>query len=734
MQENKHQEGKREILNVSFFLIVSLLIISSLSISSLAQTETTTVVLLNGSLSTVTLNFTEQIQTHEFFVILPWSDITSATINFTGIATTSGTTGTADAILVTDVSGSMRDQKIIDAKAADHLFVNTVNTSNVQVGLVKYDSCSDPIRDVLPLTRDKVLLNDTISTYSVLGYTNICHGLYNAVAELTKSPSGNMHIILMTDGQANRYIDLNTGKCSSTDDTTRAKACARAVARIANSSGIIVHTVAFGKDADTALLQDIAALTGGEAHSASSGDELIALYKKIAQEITRTSYVTPNVSDGLWATNQGFVGNAVWTDADCGWTASCVNFRNYLQAQIDVCPTMECRVYFSVSSLTQGQLIVSDLSIKTIPKGAITCTGNDLKYLMQQGTRITIPMEQVFVQTGEFGDINGTKITMPANSGVAISVSADFSEIYADYVGPLSGDVLVRINLTTDQGYVSEGCPIIFTAEASQFGSITCRNAQAPRIILGSATREILFGEIFSFDYTNPIGVLSSFSTSPAVPANVQVTHSFPALRMYAQRTSNAFSEIVGVQLRTDIGVVSPICPIEFTSIESKCSKTICQTHINNNDFNGFIAADCADGGISVFNPTPAIIDDLYPQLRDVQYTVSSFTSGINPISGPFQISPSSGGKDMTYFVSGPTVVDREQGIGVIKLRLGNSLQENTFCPILTKYVYDPLPATNPESELLVTGSKAIIGYYDRSGNIMTRGPYIFTAKVWLRK
>jgi Mg-chelatase subunit ChlD len=717
-------------------LLVLLLTVLIFVLSSTAQTVYTTYINLNDTFQSVTLNFTEQVETHEFYVTLPWSDITSATINFTGIATVSATTRSADAILVTDVSGSMNtNSKIVYAKQADHDFVNTVNTSNIRVGLVKYDSCSDPFRDVLPLTRDKVLLNNTISSYIAENYTNICQGLHNAVMELNKSPSDNMHIILMTDGQANRYIDLTTGRCYSNSDTTRARACARAVARIANSTGIIVHTVAFGSDADTALLRDIASITGGEAHDASSGEDLIELYKKIAQDITQTSYVTPNVSEGLWATDQAFVGNAVWTDEDCGSsTVTCVNFRDYLQAQIDACPTMECRVYFSVSSLTEGQLIVSNLSIKTIPKGAITCTGNPLRYLMQSGTRITIPTDHVFVQTGEFGVINGTQITMPANSGVAISVASDYSEIYAESASPLGGEVVVWINLTTNQGYVSEGCPIIFTSDASQFGSITCRNAQAPRYILGTSQRSIPFNAIFTFDNNNPIGEFSSFSTNPSVPRNIQISHNFQTSEITALRTSNGFSETVGVQLRTNLGVVSPECPIEFTSIESQCSRQECQDYLQDDDIEGFLSRGCNDDGITVFNPTPVDLDVFYPQLRDVQYTVNSFTSGINPPFGAFEISPSFGGKDMIYNIYGTDVLHNGMGVGVIKLQLGNSLQENIFCPLLTKSVYDSLPAIDPTSELLVTGSKAIIGYYDRSGTIRTRGPYIFTAKVWLRK
>ena len=65
-------------------------------------------------------------------------------MNIVGIPSVSpaGAPNKSDVVIVTDVSGSMKnDNKLKDAKAADTLFVNSVNAAYTHVGLVKYSDC-----------------------------------------------------------------------------------------------------------------------------------------------------------------------------------------------------------------------------------------------------------------------------------------------------------------------------------------------------------------------------------------------------------------------------------------------------------------------------------------------------------------------------------------------------------------------------------------------------------------
>ncbi len=95
-------------------------------------------------------------------------------------------TGSSDAILITDVSGSMGwGGKLTAAKVADKKFVNTVlGYPGMKVGLVSYESSVD---DTHPLSDDNVSLINEIDGYSASGCTCISCGIQEAT-DMLKEP------------------------------------------------------------------------------------------------------------------------------------------------------------------------------------------------------------------------------------------------------------------------------------------------------------------------------------------------------------------------------------------------------------------------------------------------------------------------------------------------------------------------------------------------------------------
>lgn len=723
MQVNKKIAKRESGVVYLFMLILPLFEILFFASPVYAQFDQT-YILLNDTYSSVYLSFTENTSSHEFYITLPRGNVDSASLSFTGVATAGVRNVSADVVIVTDVSGSMAGAKIQSAREADYLFVNTVDTQYITIGLVKYSTCPTYNLDVLPITNNKTRLNNTISTYVASGSTNICKGLMLAINELELAArTTNLNILLMTDGQANYYYNESTDRCISS--TTRAMQCTRDMAARAASLGIKVYAIGFGTGADMTLLGQVAAITGGEAHYAPTGEQLKELYESIALEISAASYIVPNVSDGAWLANQSFSGNATWTDANCGWMgANCVNFKEWLQQQLDACTTQFCRVNFTISSPSYGDLIVSDLSINTSPKGSITCEQNTPEYLLQPDTSLRIPLEDVFVFDGEIGAVNAIQVI----NSTGVIVRED-SPLWINVTNNgLNGTKAVYLRLSTNQSITSSLCPVIFSTNETLFGNITCKYP-SQEYILSSSPRTVPLTNIFEFNGYS--GEPVSLFVDSAVDVNI--TSGLPN-NIIIEREKESLSETARVRIQTNRGVYSPSCAVDFLSIYSRCGQAQCQPLISAGDIEGLINNGCTDGQLRVVNPSWVSLHRLYPELNVLeQYTVNSFTS-INPPGGYFIIDPSSGNKFVVFSITGPSLLDGDTGIGVIRFYIDNPNEIYTYCPILIKSSFEPQIATDIETDLLVTGSRAVLGYRDQYGQIIAQGPFIFTAKVWLRK
>jgi Ca-activated chloride channel family protein len=183
------------------------------------------------------------------------------------------TTQPADVMLVLDVSTSMGDQgtsgdtKLEEAKEAAREFLSTINPS-IRSGLIIF---ADRAQMLLTLTEDKNVTRKKVDELSCGGWTAMGDGIGLAVEALSESLNDDRYILLMSDGASNREE-----KYSPED--------ARDLAAV---NGIIVHTVAFGGDADRALLQNIADTTGGEFFFAATGRQLVDAFTEIADGINQ---------------------------------------------------------------------------------------------------------------------------------------------------------------------------------------------------------------------------------------------------------------------------------------------------------------------------------------------------------------------------------------------------------------------------------------------------------------
>ncbi|MGI0026614.1 MAG: VWA domain-containing protein [Nitrosopumilaceae archaeon] len=175
----------------------------------------------------------------------------------------------SNVILIIDTSGSMADENKLDyAKSAANQFVSTIltnNSANYKIGLVSF---ADQPNIISQLTNNQKDLSNGISTLEANGQTAMGDAIVAATQLLQQSePQKGKVILLLTDGISN----------AGSDPVTDAQTAAQ--------DGIIIYTVGYGVDADAATLSEISSITGGQYYPASSGNQLISSFSKIANLI-----------------------------------------------------------------------------------------------------------------------------------------------------------------------------------------------------------------------------------------------------------------------------------------------------------------------------------------------------------------------------------------------------------------------------------------------------------------
>ncbi|MCK5612407.1 VWA domain-containing protein [Candidatus Pacearchaeota archaeon] len=191
---------------------------------------------------------------------------------------------------LTDLSGSMNLQgKIEIAKAANKVFVDYIlNSSGTRAGLIGYQT--DSVQEYYhPLSTDDVSLKSKIDEWLGNAATCVCCGINDGVEKLLNEsdPGAPKSLVVMSDGKANV-------KCSEQGTGAASTDAIKAACDAYNNYGIKVYSIAFGDDADQETLQDIASCGNGNYYYGGI-DQMVELYKKIAEDIIRANYVEQTV-------------------------------------------------------------------------------------------------------------------------------------------------------------------------------------------------------------------------------------------------------------------------------------------------------------------------------------------------------------------------------------------------------------------------------------------------------
>ncbi|MCK5832012.1 MAG: VWA domain-containing protein, partial [Methylococcales bacterium] len=176
----------------------------------------------------------------------------------------------ADTMMVIDKSGSMRKTKegypLQKAKNAAIFFANkALSFSNNQVGVASFNSYGTLDQ---ALTTNPSLVSPAINGLTAVGGTRIHAGLEIGLQEiLNNSVAPKRIVILLTDGNSPDEADV-------IQDANDAKA-----------DGVIIYTIGYGNDVNTALLQSVADITGGQYYSTPLNSDLEGIFDEISQNI-----------------------------------------------------------------------------------------------------------------------------------------------------------------------------------------------------------------------------------------------------------------------------------------------------------------------------------------------------------------------------------------------------------------------------------------------------------------
>lgn len=338
-------------------------------------------------LTTIRLSFPQEFLTRTFFVRVPNGTVAEARMRIQGFNMQGLKGQPRDVIIVTDLSGSMSQTvdgvvKLVSARDADKSFISNVDTNYIQVGLVNYSTVAQLNQ---PLMTNKVTLNTSINRYRAGSYTNLGAALQLAINELNSARAQRLgtkkYILLMTDGWPNC---LSSGSCADDPATNRAaEAWVLSLARTANQSNITIFAISFGNcgilyssggggsTAHCVFMENVSNQTRGGMHfHAPNGDDLVDIYNSIAEMIEVNNLTTPTIRSASplsmfgWSYPDFYNGDVLWNGASCGSGASCTDFRNLIQSNLNACSSSPCDIGFSVYSPTIGMLNLSDLFIE----------------------------------------------------------------------------------------------------------------------------------------------------------------------------------------------------------------------------------------------------------------------------------------------------------------------------------------------------------------------------------
>jgi uncharacterized protein YegL len=169
-------------------------------------------------------------------------------------------------VIAMDRSYSMRGRKIEYAKEAARAALDLLEEQH-RFGVVAFDS-RPHIAVPMQEARAKRRADDQISRIQASGQTNIYPALGTVLAMLEGESARTKHVILLSDGE------------------TQAADFPMLLARM-REAGIVLSTVALGKDGDVELMKRLAELGGGRHYLASGAEAIPQIFVEETRKITR---------------------------------------------------------------------------------------------------------------------------------------------------------------------------------------------------------------------------------------------------------------------------------------------------------------------------------------------------------------------------------------------------------------------------------------------------------------
>ena len=171
--------------------------------------------------------------------------------------------------LVVDRSGSMQGSKLREAKRCVLDLVKRMNPED-QVGVVQYDDHVDTVMPLSPVEQVSSVIEDLVLGITANGSTDLHAGWLRGGEMLAPSAGQNAtcHVILLSDGQANRGIQTINRICEQVSALAEA--------------GVTTTTVGLGEDFNEELMTAMAQAGHGRAHY---GERAIDLAETFDAEI-----------------------------------------------------------------------------------------------------------------------------------------------------------------------------------------------------------------------------------------------------------------------------------------------------------------------------------------------------------------------------------------------------------------------------------------------------------------
>lgn len=183
--------------------------------------------------------------------------------------------------LVLDTSGSMSGQRMRDAKAAALDFIKNSLEPGDRAAVIEFATIVTVVQD---FTDDNDALINAVESLTATGWTAIYDAVYISAGKLQEETAVKC-VLLFTDG----------------DDNRSGYNVQQAIDR-ANAIGVPVYTIAFAASSrNIDILKKIAADTNAGFYDAPTGDDLLEIYRSVAER-QRTQYVisyTSHIAESL---------------------------------------------------------------------------------------------------------------------------------------------------------------------------------------------------------------------------------------------------------------------------------------------------------------------------------------------------------------------------------------------------------------------------------------------------